>query len=142
MVNNMRDISIIKKKRQKSVQEQNALDKHSIKECAQRFRVSRDLPEALIECLEKQGIDTKSSILVWHDTMPFGGPTDAYRGEWVTPEKRFYSYEIYLDSKNENVTEIDVWEEITDKVELNEHKPGTGKTSGWLCIEVLNELNT
>ena len=138
----VRDISILKKAKQKNVQEQNALDKDRIKSCAKGFRENRNLPDALIECFEKQGIDVNRAILLWHDTMPFGGPTEAYRGEWLTPEKRFYEYEIYLDPKNKYVTEIDVWEDVTEQVEISEHKPGTGKTPGWLSIEVLNELNT
>jgi len=138
----VRDISVLKKTRQKNVQEQNTLEKDRIRQCALNFRENEILPEALCQCFELQGINIKSSVLVWHDTMPFGGPTEAYRGEWLTPERRFFSYEIYLDPKNKYVTEIQVWEEVTEQVEVNEHKPGTGKTSGWLSIEVLNELNT
>lgn len=138
----IRDISIIKKTKQKNVQEQNSLEKDRILDCAREFRGKRNLPNALIECFEGKGIDIETSILLWHDTMPFGGPTEAYRGGWLTQEKRFYEYEIYLDPEDKYVTEIDVWEDITDKVEINERKAGTGKTSGWLSIEVLNELNT
>lgn len=138
----VRDISVLKKARQKNVQEQNALEKERITQCALSFRENGVLPQALRECFEQQGIDIKRSILIWHDTMPFGGPTEAYRGEWLTPDKRFFSYEIYLDPKDKYVTEIDIWEEISEQVEVSEHKPGTGKTSGWLAIEVLSELNT
>jgi hypothetical protein len=139
---NVRDISILKKTKQKNVQEQNALDKDRIKACAIDFRENRNLPKALIECFENQGIDVNEAILLWHDTMPFGGPTDAYRGEWLTLEKRFYKYEIYLDPKSMYVEEIELWEDVTELVEICEHKPGKGKTIGWLSIEVLNELNT
>ncbi|MEJ2621990.1 MAG: hypothetical protein P8163_17585 [Candidatus Thiodiazotropha sp.] len=43
---NVRDISILKKAKQKNVQEQNALDKDRIKACATDFRENRNLPEA------------------------------------------------------------------------------------------------
>ena len=139
---NLRDISTLKKAKQKNVQEQNALEKDRIKACAIDFRENKNLPKALIECFENQGIDVKQAILLWHDTMPFGGLTDAYRGELLTPERRFYIYEIYLDKNNTYVEEIELWEDVTDQVEICEHKPGTGKTPGRLSIEVLNELNT
>ena len=138
----VRDISILKKAKQKNVQEQNSLEKDRIKTCAIGFRENSNLPEVLIKCFENQGIDVKQAILLWHDRMPFGGLTDAYRGEWLTPERRFYKYEIYLDPKDKYVEEIELWEDITEQVEICEHKPGTGKTPGWLSIEVLDELNT
>ena len=139
---NVRDISILKKAKQKNVQEQNALEKDRIKACAVDFRENDELPKALIECFVNQGIDVKQAILLWHDMMPFGGPTDTYRGEWLTPERRFYKYEIYLDQSNKYVEEIELWQDVTEQVEICEHKPGIGKTPGWLSIEVLNELNT
>jgi len=99
------------------------------------------MPKALLDCFEALGINLRRDILINHDRMPFGGSTDAYRGIWLTENLRFYEYEIYLDAKDEYVTEIDTWEEITEQVDVNERKPGTGKSSGWLSIEVLKTLN-
>lgn len=138
----MRDIEFLKKKRQVNVQEQNSLTKHTIMQFAVDFRKSRNLPEALIKFFEENGIDTNLSILTWHDTMSFGGSTEAYRGEWLTQDKQFYSYEITLDPNDEFIDDVLQWENITDEVDLNQHSKGIGKTSGWLCIEVLNELNS
>ena len=129
-------------KRRNSVQAQNERSKESILEVAYEFRAKRNLPKPLIELFEEKGIDTNRSILVWHDTMPFGGPTEAFRGEWVTPNKEFYYYEVYLDPNEQYVTDILEWENVTSKVEISQHNKGNGKTTGWLCLEVLNELNS
>jgi len=127
--------------KQKNVQAQNAETKGRIKDCALEFRANQSMPRALLDCFEAQGIDLRKDILTWHDRMSFGGPTEAYRGNWLTEKLRFFDYEIYLDARDEYVTEIDIWEDITEQVDVNERNRGTGKSGGWLSIEVLNELN-
>ena len=136
------DISRLKKKRRKNVQEQNAITKDEIYSFAQEFRENNRFPKALLECFKDYGINIDTAILTWHDRMPFGGPTWAYRGNWLTEDYQFYSYEIYLDPKDKFVTEIEEFKNITSDVEVNERKAGIGKTGGWLSIEVLNEINS
>jgi len=135
------NIEALKKKKQKNVQEQNAIDKHNIMRYALAFRNNRDLPNVLIQYFEDQGIDTYHSILTWYDRMPYGEPTESYRGDWLTPDYQFYSYEIFLDKNDQCITDIWCWKNITDQVEINAHQRATGKSGGLLCIEVLNELN-
>ena len=120
------DIAILKRKRQKNVQEQNALEKYQIKTCALHFRNNRPLPVALTEYFKLRGIDIHADILLWHDQMPEGGPAWPYRGEWLTTRYRFIRYVIYLDPADKYVTEVEQWQDMTDQIEINEHKPGTG----------------
>ena len=127
--------------KQKNVAAQNAETKSKIKDCALEFRDNQSMPRALLDCFEALGIDLRRDVLTWHDRMPVGGPSVAYRGNWLTQKLRFFDYEIYLDAKDEYVTEIDIWEDITEHVEVNERNRGTGKSGAWLSIEVLNELN-
>lgn len=127
--------------KQKNVQTQNSEVKHRIKKCALDFRVNRDFPRALLDCFEALGIDFGRDILTDHDRMPFGGPTEAYRGTWLTDKLQFIEYEIYLDPKDEYLVEIDVWKNVTDQIDVNPRKAGTGKSGGWLSIEILEELN-
>ena len=63
------------------------------------------------------------------------------RGTWLTNHLQFIDYEIYLDPKDEYLVEIDIWKNVTDQVEINPRNPGTGKSVGWLSIEVLEEMN-
>ena len=152
---------------QKSVQKQNADEKTRIKECALDFRSNRDSPQALLDCFEAFGIDLKRDILIdcdrytygypnpyrtawvktlWNCLKPFGvykndSLTAAYCGIWLTEQLQFIEYEIYLDPKDRFVAEIDTWKNVTDTIEINGRKKGTGKSPGWLAIEVLNELN-
>ena len=128
-------------KKQKSVQAQNSELKRCIKTCALEFRENLDFPRALLDCFEALGIDFSRDILTEHDRMPDGGPTEAYRGTWLTHNFQFIGYEIYLDIKNEYLVEIDVWKNLTDQIEINPRKAGIGKSCGWISIEVLEELN-
>jgi len=127
--------------KQKNVQTQNAEVKARIKECALNFRKNRNMPQALLDCFEALNIDLKLDILTAQDRMPFGGPTQAYRGVWLTTLFQFFEYEIYLDLNDNFVTEIEIWTDITDQVNTSERNRGTGKSSGWLAIEVMKELN-
>jgi hypothetical protein len=134
------NMSKLSKKRQKNVQEQNTLTEASIRKSAVWFRESHDFPRTLIVLLEKKGINLETAILSWHDRMPFGGPSFAFRGEWVTVDGRFFHYEVEMDKKEKAIERVEL-EEMTESTEVNEHKRGNGKTYGFLCLKVLQELN-
>lgn len=127
--------------KQKNVQTQNVEERTRIRNNALFFRNQCDLPRALLDCFEALGIDLKRDILTANDRMPFGGPTWSYRGVWLTEQLQFINFVIFLDEKDEYVDEIDTWENVTDHIEVNAHQRGTGKSSGWLSIDVLKELN-
>ena len=46
-----------------------------------------------------------------------------------------------LSKDRENLIELYIWKDITQEIEVNEHKPGIGKTWGYLAIDVLKEVN-
>ena len=132
------DIEKLKNKRQLNVQEQNALDKYRIYREASYWRKS-GIPFGLKSALEEKGIDTNKSIYLQYEQDFPGVSTD--EGTVLTPEGRFYEFEMDLNAKRTEVVEFYLWEEITSKVEINEHKPGTGSTWGFLALEVISELN-
>ena len=133
-------ISKLSNKRQKNVQEQNFLTEDSIRTSAVWFRESSDYPKVLIDFFEEKGVNLETDILSWHDRMPFGGPSEAFRGKWVTIDGSFFDYEVAMDEKEKNIEWFE-WEDITNETEISEHKPGTGKTYGFLCLNLLRELN-
>lgn len=132
------DIEKLKNKRQLNVQEQNALDKHRIYLEANYWR-NNGIPTGLKIALEEKGIDTDNSIYLQYEQDFPGVSTD--EGTVLTSEGRFYEFEMDLNVKRTEVVEFYLWEDITSKVEINEHKPGTGSTWGFLALEVVSELN-
>lgn len=132
------DIEKLKNKRQLNVQEQNALDKYRIYREASYWR-NIGIPIGLKSALEEKGVDTDKSIYLQYEQDFPGVSTD--EGTVLTPEGRFYEFEMDLNAKRTEVVEFYLWEEITSKVEINEHKPGTGSTWGFLALEVISELN-
>ncbi|WP_300433025.1 hypothetical protein [uncultured Thalassolituus sp.] len=132
------DIEYLKKKRQLNVQEQNALEKHRIYQEASYWR-KNGIPKGLTIALEEKGVDTAKSILLQYEQDFPGVSTD--EGIILTPDARFYEFEMDLDENRSKVIELYLWDDVTSKVEINEHKPGTGSTWGFLALEVLHELN-
>lgn len=134
------DLELIRKKKQKNVAEQNALTKDNVSQCAQHFIENRDLPQALISYFEQHGLNTYQSLLVERSCLPCGGWDEAYTGKWITQDEKFYSYDIIFDKRKSRIVSVDLWQNVTDDIEISNHKPGTGKTFGSLCIELLHEL--
>ena len=133
------NIEKLKKKRQLNVQEQNALEKHQIYLEAVYWRTN-GVPLIVKNLLESKGIDTQKSIFLNYQQDFPGISTD--EGIVVTPEGKFYEFEMDLNKDRTKLIEFYLWGEISPKVEINEHKAGTGATSGFLALNVLNELNT
>lgn len=132
------DIEELKKKRQLNVKEQNALEKHRIYQEASYWR-DNGIPIGLKSALEKKGIDTEKSIYLQYEQDFPGCSTD--EGIVLTPEHRFFEFEMDLNAKRTEVIDFHLWEDITLNIEINKHKPGTGATWGSLALEVLSELN-
>lgn len=132
------DIEILKTKRQLNVQEQNALEKHKIYQEALYWR-NNGIPKPLKLALEEKGIETEKSIFLEYEQDFPGISTD--EGKVLTPEGEFYEFEMDLNKKRTKLIEFYRWENITSKVEIDEHKPGIGSTWGFLALQVLSELN-
>ena len=132
------DIEKLKTKRQLNVQEQNALDKHRIFEEAFYWRTN-GIPVGLKKALERKGIDTDNCIYLQYEQDFHGVSTD--EGTVLTPEGKFYEFEMDLNKDRTEVVEFYLWEEVTSKIEINKHKLGTGSTWGFLALEVISELN-
>jgi hypothetical protein len=135
------DLEKLKNKKQLNVQEQNALSQYYIEQNAVHFRHHKDLPPVLLAYFESQHIDLNRDILLWYDKMPYGGPTDGYRGLWLTQKYRFIKYLIFLDESDREIDEVDEWKDVTNEIEVNAHTKGRGNSYGQLCINVLNKIN-
>lgn len=132
------DIEKLKTKRQLNVQEQNALDKNRILEEASYWRTN-GIPIGLKKALEMKGVNTESCILLNYEQDFPGISTDV--GIVLNPEGEFYEFEMDLNKDRSEILEFFLWEEVTTKIEINDHKPGKGSTWGFLALEVITELN-
>ena len=131
------NIEYIKRKRQKSVQDQNAISKHSILNCAQRWIDGEELPKPIEDFLHQKGFNRKNSLLVEYH----GGPAQyqmSYSGVLITNEEKFIGFEFDLNVRETNIEHIEQFGLI--EVECSAHVKGTGKSFGCLSKEVLHEI--
>lgn len=127
------DIEKLKRKRQKNVQEQNALLKHGIKQEAIANPIFYPVVKAF---LRSKGINLRSAIIYDCEANYPGMPT--YFGRVATKDARFFEFEVDVSPDGTIVDSL--WQETTHQIEVNPHKPGIGKTEGYLVLEVLKEV--
>lgn len=124
--------------RRLNVQEQISVNKHKIYITAKHWRTV-GLPEPLRQSLENEGIDVNKSIIIEYEQDFTGASTD--EGIILTPDGRFFEFDIDLNTNRTEVIQIYSIVNISDRFEINEHKKGIGQTHGFLAMEVLKELN-
>lgn len=130
------DIEKLKRKRVKSVQDQNAITKASITSLANWWKSGNKLPDPIEKLAEQSGINRSTAILVDESSGPICCEY-SYTGCFLTNDGDFWSYEVDLNDKETEIDHIEEWGIID--VEVNPHKKGTGKSWGYLCTEVLEE---
>ncbi len=131
------DIEHLKNKRQKNVQEQNALLKNKIENLVVSYAENPNDYDWLISILHEHKLDPSDGVLVELACCFDQGPVENCDGLWLTSNKRFFSFEVELQYKTNKLQVLESWVEVTDIVEVNKHGHGTGKTFGYLAIEVL-----
>ena len=134
-----KDISKLKNQRRLNVQEQNLLRKNSIIEKSQIWKNSK-IKHQLSVFLLGNGIEIKKSIFLEFIEEYFGGNT--IEGVILSQNRMFYSFEIELNEERNEITNINSFENITNKFEIEENKKGIKKSIGFIANEILNELNT
>ena len=89
----------------------------------------------LTHILSNQGMSACDGILVgiWCAPDQFA---DVYNGIWLTSDRRFKDFAIAV-SRTNNSLEIEHFHDITDDVAVSKHAKGTGKTFGYLALEML-----
>ena len=130
-------IEQVKRKQQKSVQDQNAISKHSILTCAKGWLEGEELPKPIEEFLDDKGFNRKNSLLVEYH----GGPARyqmLYSGILITNEEKFIGFEFDLNVRETNIEVVEQFGPID--IETSAHVKGTGKSFGCLSIEVLHEI--
>ena len=126
--------------RRKNVQEQNAVQKHFMREHALNFRNSPSRYIWLYKSLVEKGIDVQNGLLLSLNSCIEEGPVEEFDAIWATYENRFYKVSVVLEYGTQNLIEVEEFSDITSDIEFNAHKKGTGKSFGILALELINEL--
>ena len=131
------DIEHIKRKRQKSVQDQNAISKHKIFICARNWLEGEKLPKPIEIYFSKRHINRENSLLVSYFK---GSPLLQmdYSGLLLTNNEVFIDFEFELDKNEKKIEHIETFRSV--ELEVSAHLKGTGKSFGCLCLEVLHEI--
>lgn len=132
------DTEKLKNQKQLNVQEQIAVKKERIIAEATYWRTN-EIPSPLWSIFESKGIDVEKSIFLEYEQDFPGLSTD--EGIILTPDGEFYQFEADLNSERTKLIELYLFQDVSERFEISEHKKGIGKTYGFLAMEVLKELN-
>jgi hypothetical protein len=133
------DIKYLKSKRQKSVQQQNAVLKHDIACCVENWLNGNKLPKPIEKYLIENGITRENALLVEYN----GGPAQyqmSYSGLLITNDEEFIEFEFDLNVLETNIEHTESYGKVS--IETSCHLHGVGKSFGCLSKEVLHEIRS
>ena len=122
----------------RNVQQQNAVTREEIARRAMAFRDPFAHPWLHVE-LQNRGLDPWAGVLADLKATPEQNG-EFVVGTWLASGLRFFRFTALISTHPTVSAEIEIWEDITDATEINGHCPGTGKSFGWLAVEVLREI--
>jgi hypothetical protein len=122
----------------RNVREQNAASKSRIRALAASFKDNAFHFPWLMELLHAQSMPVDRGILVALAHAP-EQRGEEYSGTWLTRDARFFEFSVLVPRANAEL-EIEDWQDVTAETIVSEHLPGTGKSFGFLALEVLRQL--
>lgn len=122
----------------RNVQQQNTATREEIARRTVAFRDPCAYPWLHVE-LQNRGLDPWAGILADLKTTPEQNG-EFVEGTWLASGPRFFRFTALISSHPTVSAEIETWEDITDATEIKEHCLGTGKSFGWLAVEVFREF--
>lgn len=135
------DIERLYSKRQLNVQQQNALTKQAIIDCAVAYRQQGPSLAWVRSALLEHSVDTDKGILTEASSVPCGGGEEAAYATWLTLDRQFLSIEAAISWDEHTLILVESFENVTERINTNSHNKGTGKSFGCLALEVLDELS-
>ena len=123
-----------------TVQEQNALTRQRMLECALTYR-RRESHLAWVEsALKLSAIDPSRGALIRASSVPCGGDEESAYAEWVGEDRQFHVIEATIRRETFELIAVDACRNVTSSTHVSAHEPGTGNSLGWLALDVLEEL--
>lgn len=102
---------------------------------------TNEVPAPVLSFLRTQGLDLSQVIEVDFEDMASVGLDGFYCGLIVTQDPYFWRWGVELDETRSKVISVEEWRDVTSEYPISERLPGTGKSFGFMCIDVLHELN-
>ncbi|MDG9855347.1 hypothetical protein N5C93_16330 [Pseudomonas nitroreducens] len=134
------DLSRIARKRQKSVQDQNALLRESIRKCAAHFREAPEqIPPVLIDVACERNVDWSKTILLDLGVREPG--CSSLMGLLLDQSGRFIEFELDATDDLSSLVELYVWKDISAEQNCSQHNRGIGVGYGALALAVQADLN-
>jgi len=91
-------------------------------------------PRQFVTALSSRGANALECVLVRFEDYPCCG----WFGTILLPSRRFFDFEIHLDSETDEPI-VESWQESSNSQDLAPRKPGIGVGEGCLALEVLAE---
>lgn len=123
--------------RRHSVQDQNLEAREEILRLAREFCRDPGQFPGLIHTLHAHSLDPHKGILVACKYHPDQGG-HLYQGCWLTREREFFRFSVLNPFDRVQPPIVEEWREVTQETTISAHVPGTGKSFGWLALDVLN----
>jgi hypothetical protein len=125
--------------RRRNVQEQNLETRSRILQCAREFRSDPRRFFWLIHALYAHSLLPEAGILVsWKDVPDQDGMV--YGACWLTDVGEFFDFSVLVPWRNEEPPIVENWREVTSTTPTGAYQPGTGRSFGWLALDVLPEM--
>jgi hypothetical protein len=123
-----------------SVQQQNLDTRTQILRVAREFKRDPARFSGVVHTLHAHSLDATKGILVEHESIPDQGGW-VHKGRWLTRQREFFRFEVLVPYDRGEPPVVEMWQEVTHETAINAHQPGTGKSFGWLAVDVMeNEL--
>jgi hypothetical protein len=126
-------------RRRRNVQEQNLETRSRILQCARDFRCDPRRFFWLVHALYAHSLLPESGILIACKDVP-DQEGMVYQGCWLTDAEEFFDFSVLVPWRNEEPPVVENWREVTSTTPTSEYQAGTGKSFGWLALDVLREM--
>jgi hypothetical protein len=81
----------------------------------------------------------EAGILVrWRDIPEQEGMF--FQGCWLTDAGELFDFGVIVPWQHEEPPVVETWREVTSETLVIAYQPGTGKSFGWLALDVLREV--
>lgn len=122
--------------RNKNVQQQNQLMYLEIKQNAEKFRMQPTVFSWLVAALSLNSLAPTDGLLISCSSVPEQGGSQ-WMGIWLTKDEHFFEFDIMAEYTTGKLIAVDEWKEVKPKISA--HQKGTGKTLGYLALQLLAE---
>lgn len=131
------DYQTLNKIKNKNVQQQNQLTFLEIRRTAKAFKQNPLLYPWLIEVLSTKQLDINDGILIEYHEIPEQNGLNCMV-TWLNKDQCFYSIDVVADYKSHELIDIEEFKEFYP--EIAAHNKGTGKSFGYLALQVLRSF--